>query len=30
MKFSEAIDLFVTDMWSQGRFTSPTTERSYR
>jgi len=30
MKFSEAIDLFVGDMWSQGRFTSTSTERSYR
>ena len=30
MKFSEAVDLFVADMRSQGRITSDATERSYR
>lgn len=30
MKFSEAIEEFVRDQWSQGRMRSPATERSYR
>lgn len=30
MKFSEAIDQYVNDMFSQGRFTSKRTEESYR
>lgn len=30
MKFTEAIDLYVRDMYLQGRFTSPRSERSYR
>jgi hypothetical protein len=30
MKFETAIDLFITDMWTQGRITSPSSERGYR
>src|ERR671923_291801 len=30
MRFDHAIDLFVTDMASQGRLTSPGSERAYR
>ncbi len=30
MKFYAAIDLYVDDMISEGRFTSPLTERGYR
>jgi site-specific recombinase XerD len=30
MRFDVAIDEYVLDMWSQGRFTSPATDRNYR
>ncbi len=30
MRFDVAIDEYVRDMWSQGRFTSEATERNYR
>lgn len=30
MKFSRAIDMWIDDMWSSGRITSPRTERTYR
>jgi integrase len=30
VKFTDAIELYVRDMWSQGRFSSAATERSYR
>jgi site-specific recombinase XerD len=30
LRFNDAVELYVSDQWSQGRFRSPTTEVSYR